>query len=148
MASSTRIETDSFGEIHVPSDRLWGAQTQRSLQNFKIGTSASRMPLQLIHSFGILKKCCAKMNHSQGKLDETLSSAITKAADEVIEGKLDDHFPLVRSATSLQGKFLIIMFSLHATFGCNYQFDLTDPPSYFAGYLSNWIRNSNKHELQ
>ena len=89
----TRIETDSFGPIEVPADRYWGAQTQRSLGNFKIGTE--RQPKPIIRALGIVKRAAAETNMALGKLDERLGSAIVTAAQEVIEGKLDDHFPLV-----------------------------------------------------
>lgn len=88
-----RIEKDSMGEMQVPADRYWAAQTQRSLQNFKIGKE--RMPEEIIHAFGILKKGAAITNHRLGKLDEEKLDVICKAADEVIDGKLNDHFPLV-----------------------------------------------------
>lgn len=91
--SDHRIETDSFGEIAVANDRYWGAQTQRSLQNFKIGSD--RQPLPLIHALGIVKQAAAETNISLHKLDPVLGRAITVAAAEVAEGKLDDHFPLV-----------------------------------------------------
>ena len=90
---ATRIETDSMGQLEVADDRYWGAQTQRSLQNFKIGTE--KMPREVIRAFGILKKAAALANHELGLLDGTLKDLIVKAADEVIEGKLFDHFPLV-----------------------------------------------------
>ncbi len=88
-----RIETDSLGEMEVPSDRYWGAQTQRSLQNFKIG--GERMPQPLIAAYGTVKKAAARVNESHGRLKADLSKAIQQAADEVIAGKLEDHFPLV-----------------------------------------------------
>lgn len=91
--SDQRSETDSFGPIAVDNDRYWGAQTQRSLQNFKIGTD--RQPLPLIHALGIVKQAAAETNIALGKLDPVLGRAITVAAAEVVEGKLDDHFPLV-----------------------------------------------------
>ncbi|QYM72553.1 class II fumarate hydratase [Pseudochrobactrum sp. Wa41.01b-1] len=91
--SDQRTETDSFGPIAVDNDRYWGAQTQRSLQNFKIGTD--RQPLSLIHALGIVKQAAAETNIALGKLDPVLGRAITVAAAEVVEGKLDDHFPLV-----------------------------------------------------
>ena len=90
----TRTETDPMGEVAVPADKYWGAQTQRSLQNFKIGGERERMPLPVIRAFGILKKAAAKSNLAFG-LDPKKADAIIKACDEVIEGKLDDHFPLV-----------------------------------------------------
>ena len=89
---SSRVESDSFGKIRVPSDKYWGAQTQRSLKNFKIGKI--NVPLQLIHAIGVVKKAAAIINTKLKDLDPKLSKAIQKAADEVISGKLDDHFPL------------------------------------------------------
>ncbi|TID15780.1 hypothetical protein CANINC_004309 [Pichia inconspicua] len=90
-----RIEKDAFGDIEVPDNKYWGAQTQRSLQNFKIGGSREVMPAPVIKSFGILKKAAAKVNLELGALDPKLSDAIQQAATEVSEGKLMDHFPLV-----------------------------------------------------
>jgi fumarate hydratase class II len=90
---ATRTETDTFGPIEVPADRYWGAQTERSRGNFKIGWE--RQPLPVIHALGIVKKAAANVNMSLGKLDKKLGKAIIQAADEVIAGKLDDHFPLV-----------------------------------------------------
>jgi fumarate hydratase class II len=89
----TRTESDSFGPIEVAADKYWGAQTQRSLQNFKIG--GETMPVPLIRAFGILKYAAAKVNMSLGVLDKTVGEAVCKAAREVIDGKLDAHFPLV-----------------------------------------------------
>jgi len=89
-----RKERDTIGEIDVPSDKYWGAQTQRSLENFKIGGPTERMPLSLIRAFGVIKKAAARVNRQYG-LDSKISNAIIAAADEVISGKLDDHFPLV-----------------------------------------------------
>ena len=80
-------------KIEVAQDRYWGAQTERSLHNFKIG--GHRFPREMIWALGILKKACAITNHELGLLDETKTKAICQAADEVIDGKLDDHFPLV-----------------------------------------------------
>ena len=88
-----RIEKDSMGDLEVPSDRYYGAQTQRSLQNFKIG--GEKFQRELIKSYGILKKAAALTNHAAGKIDSNISDAIIESADEVIEGKLDVHFPLV-----------------------------------------------------
>ncbi|KAI8059605.1 fumarate hydratase [Gongronella butleri] len=93
MAMEYRTETDTFGDIHVPAHAYWGAQTQRSLENFAIGGVGERMPLDVIHAFGILKKAAALVNVEYG-LDPKIADAIVKAADEVIDGKLDDHFPL------------------------------------------------------
>lgn len=91
--SDHRTETDSFGPISVENTRYWGAQTQRSLHNFKIGTD--RHPLPLIHALGIVKQAAAETNIALGKLDPVLGRAITIAASEVVESKLDEHFPLV-----------------------------------------------------
>ena len=88
-----RKEKDSMGELNVPEDRYYGAQTQRSLNNFKIG--GERFQHELIRAYGILKKAAAVTNASAGKLNEKIANAIQGAADEVISGKLDDHFPLV-----------------------------------------------------
>src|SRR6266566_596042 len=90
---STRSESDSFGPIDVPADRYWGAQTERSRQNFKIGHD--RMPIGIVHALGIVKLAAAQTNRELGLLDARRTTAITRAAHEVIEGKLDDHFPLV-----------------------------------------------------
>ena len=90
---STRTETDSFGPIEVPADRYWGAQTQRSRQNFNIGHD--RMPIAIVHALGIVKLASAETNRELGLLDARRAGAIARAAREVIEGKLDDHFPLV-----------------------------------------------------
>ena len=90
---TTRIETDSMGAVEVPADRYWGAQTQRSLQHFRIG--GDRFPREMIRAFGILKKACALVNRDLGLLPPDKAAAIVRAADEVIEGKLDDHFTLV-----------------------------------------------------
>jgi hypothetical protein len=89
----TRTESDTFGPIEVPADRYWGAQTQRSIENFRIGTE--RIPLPLIRALGIVKRASAEVNHSLKLLDARRADAIVKAAQEVIDGKLDDHFPLV-----------------------------------------------------
>jgi fumarate hydratase class II len=89
----TRTETDSMGPIKVPADRYWGAQTQRSLGNFKIGTE--RMPLPLVRAFGIQKRAAALANIAIEDIDKKLGQTIAAAAQEVIDGKLDDHFPLV-----------------------------------------------------
>jgi fumarate hydratase class II len=90
---ATRVETDSFGPIEVPADRYWGAQTERSRQNFRIGTD--RMPIEIVHALGIVKLAAAETNHELGLLDARRARAIARAAREVIDGKLDDHFPLV-----------------------------------------------------
>ena len=90
--ASTRIETDSFGEIEVPADAFWGAQTQRSLQNFDIGIE--KMPAALVRALGIQKKASATANMALGVLDAKLGAAIVQAADEVVDGTLADQFPL------------------------------------------------------
>ncbi len=89
---TNRIESDSMGEIEVPAGSYWGAQTQRSLLHFNIGYDV--MPRELIRAFGILKKACALVNQDLGKLAPEKSKLIVQAADEVIQGKLDEHFPL------------------------------------------------------
>jgi fumarate hydratase class II len=91
--SQTRIESDTMGEMAVPANCLWGAQTQRSLQNFRIG--GERMPLPLVHALGVIKGAAARTNCTLGLLDARLAEAIEAAASEVAEGKLDDEFPLV-----------------------------------------------------
>ena len=91
-SQSTRTESDSMGSIEVPSDRYYGAQSARSLINFNIGRET--MPPEMIRALGILKKSAAQANFKLGKLTEEQASAISQAADEVIEGKLNDHFPL------------------------------------------------------
>jgi fumarate hydratase class II len=90
---ATRIETDTFGPVEVPANQYWGAQTQRSLGNFKIG--GERMPLPLIRALGIVKKCAAKTNAALGGLDAKLAETVIAAAQEVIDGKHDGEFPLV-----------------------------------------------------
>ena len=91
--SNVRTETDTFGPIEVAADRYWGAQAQRSLGNFKIGWE--KQPLPVVRALGIVKRAAAETNRDLGKLDPALADAIIKAANEVIEGKLNDHFPLV-----------------------------------------------------
>jgi fumarate hydratase class II len=91
--NKTRTETDSFGPIEVPADKYWGAQTQRSLVNFKIGEE--RLPRPLIRALGIVKRCAALTNVTLNSLDKTIGTAIAEAAQKVIDGKLDDNFPLV-----------------------------------------------------
>src|SRR4029077_10833663 len=92
-SGSTRMETDSFGPIPVPADRYWGAQTQRSIENFRIG--AERMPRPLIRALGIVKRAAAEVNLALKLIDARRARAIVKAAQEVIDGELDEHFPLV-----------------------------------------------------
>lgn len=91
--NGTRIETDSMGEVEVPANKYWGAQTQRSYENFKIGTE--RMPLPLVRALGIQKKAAALANKELGILDAKLADAIVTASEEVMDGSLNDHFPLV-----------------------------------------------------
>ncbi|MCK4713023.1 MAG: class II fumarate hydratase, partial [Marinosulfonomonas sp.] len=91
--SPTRTETDSFGPLEVPADKYWGAQTQRSLMNFPIGWE--RQPVAIVRALGVVKKACAQANMKLGKLDADKGNAIVTAAGDVIEGKLDDNFPLV-----------------------------------------------------
>lgn len=91
--SSIRVETDSFGEINVPADRYWGAQTQRSIQNFRIGEE--RMPKPLVRALGVQKKAAAQANMDLGILDAKIGQAIVQAADEIIDGTLAGEFPLV-----------------------------------------------------
>ena len=90
---SHRTERDSLGPVEVPSDKYYGAQTQRSLNNFKIGTH--HFPREFIRAYGILKKSAATVNNNNGRLEDSIKDAIHKAVDEVIDGKLDNHFPLV-----------------------------------------------------
>ena len=89
----TRVETDTMGPIEVPADRYWGAQTQRSLEHFRIG--GERFPRELIRALGLVKKACVMVNRELGHLPPDKADAVVRAADEVIEGELDDHFPLV-----------------------------------------------------
>jgi len=91
--TATRTETDTFGPIEVAADRYWGAQTQRSIQNFKIGWE--KQPKPIIRALGIVKRAAAEANMELGKLDQDIALPIIMAAQEVIDGKLDDHFPLV-----------------------------------------------------
>jgi fumarate hydratase class II len=91
--TNTRTETDSFGPLEVPADKYWGAQTQRSLMNFPIGWE--KQPVAIVRALGVIKAACAEANVELGRLDAKLGDAIIAAASEVIEGKLDDHFPLV-----------------------------------------------------
>src|SRR5579862_3027170 len=90
--TAVRTETDSFGPIEVPADRYWGAQTQRSLQNFRIGWE--KQPAPIVRALGVIKRAAAETNMALGKLDPMLGAAIVEAATEVMEGKLDAHFPL------------------------------------------------------
>ena len=89
----TRTETDSFGPLEVPADRFWGAQTQRSIQNFKIGWE--RQPIAIVRALGVIKQACARVNVAQGDLDAALGQVIAAAAGEVMDGRFDADFPLV-----------------------------------------------------
>ena len=91
--TTTRTETDSFGPLEVPSDKYWGAQTQRSLMNFPIGWE--RQPVAVVRALGVIKQACAEANKAAGALDADKADAMIKAASEVVAGDLDDHFPLV-----------------------------------------------------
>ncbi|NNF73093.1 MAG: class II fumarate hydratase [Rhodobacteraceae bacterium] len=91
--TQTRTETDSFGPLEVPSDKYWGAQTQRSILNFPIGWE--KQPIAIVRALGVIKQACAMANKERGALDATLADAIIQAASEVVAGKFDDNFPLV-----------------------------------------------------
>ena len=92
---ANRIEKDTMGPVEVPENAYWGAQTQRSRNNFKIGGANMRMPIEIVHAFAILKKSAAQTNHALGVLDEQKAKLISKVCDEIITGALDDQFPLV-----------------------------------------------------
>ncbi|WP_289028932.1 class II fumarate hydratase [uncultured Algoriphagus sp.] len=92
---SIRIEKDTMGPVEVPADKYWGAQTQRSINNFKIGGEKNRMPIEIIRAFAILKKAAAQTNAQLGVLAQDRADAISQVCDEILEGKLDDQFPLV-----------------------------------------------------
>jgi len=94
FSSGFRVESDTMGEVKVPADRLWGAQTQRSLQNFDIGQPECSMPVPVTRAFGILKRACALANMGQNTLDPKIGNAIVSAAEEVAAGKWDGEFPL------------------------------------------------------
>ena len=91
--SNTRTETDSFGPLEVPSDKYWGAQTQRSIMNFPIGWE--KQPVAIVRALGVIKQACAMANKASGKMEDRIADAVIAAAGEVIEGKFDDNFPLV-----------------------------------------------------
>src|SRR6516225_7995325 len=91
--ANTRIEIDTFGPIEVPADRYWGAQTERSRHNFRIGQD--RMPMAIVHALGVVKLAAAQTNRELSLIDQRRARAIIRAAHEVIDGKLDEHFPLV-----------------------------------------------------
>ena len=92
-----RVEHDSMGEVRVPADKYWGAQTQRSLVNFRIGVGLELMPKEIIYAFAIIKKACAVANHEQNptRMTQEKMEVVCKVCDEIMEGKLDEHFPLV-----------------------------------------------------
>ncbi|MEP0711616.1 class II fumarate hydratase [Algoriphagus sp.] len=92
---SIRIEKDTMGPVEVPADKYWGAQTQRSINNFKIGGEKNRMPVEITHAFAILKKAAAQTNAELGVLEQEKADIISKVCDEILEGKHDDQFPLV-----------------------------------------------------
>ncbi|MDH5530640.1 MAG: lyase family protein, partial [Paracoccaceae bacterium] len=91
--TKTRTETDSFGPLEVPSDKYWGAQTQRSILNFPIGWE--KQPVAIVRALGVIKRACAEANIANGVMDKKLGQALVTAAQEVIDGKFDDNFPLV-----------------------------------------------------
>ena len=92
---SFREESDSLGVVRIPADRLWGAQTQRSLENFSIGGASERMPIECIHALALIKKCAGRVNGALGLLSDDKARAIVQSADEVMRGRWDGHFPLV-----------------------------------------------------
>jgi fumarate hydratase class II len=91
--SKTRVESDAFGPLDIPADKLWGAQTERSLHNFRIGTE--RMPIEIIHALGLIKLAAAEVNRDLGSLDAKRAKAIAAVAQDIADGRLDEHFPLL-----------------------------------------------------
>jgi fumarate hydratase class II len=91
--SKTRVESDAFGPLDIPADKLWGAQTERSLHNFRIGSE--RMPIEIIHALGLIKRAAAEVNRDLGSLDQKRAKAIVAVAQDIADGKLDEHFPLL-----------------------------------------------------
>src|SRR5471032_1286105 len=89
----TRIESDAFGPLDIPDDKLWGAQTERSLHNFRIGSE--RMPIEIVHALGLIKRAAAEVNRDLGSLDGKRARAIIAVAREIAGGELDEHFPLL-----------------------------------------------------
>jgi len=89
----TRSESDAFGPLDIRADRLWGAQTERSLHNFRIGSE--RMPIELVRALGLIKRAAAEVNRDLGSLDRRRAGAIVKVAQDIADGALDDHFPLL-----------------------------------------------------
>ena len=94
MSSATRTETDSFGPIEVPGDSYWGAQTERSVENFPFGPR-EQMPLEIVHALGFVKQAAARVNARLGLLEPQIAEAVQAAAGEVAAGSHDDQFPLV-----------------------------------------------------
>src|SRR5215468_11030159 len=92
-SAKTRIESDPFGPLEIPADRLWGAQTERSLNNFHIGTE--RMPIEIVRALGVIKRAAAEVNRTLGSLDRKRAAAIAAVAQDIADGKLDPHFPLL-----------------------------------------------------
>src|SRR5690242_8270745 len=88
-----RTESDSFGPIEIPAERLWGAQTERSLHNFRIGTE--RMPIEIVRALALIKRAAAEVNRDLGSLDRRRAEAIAQVAQDIVDGKLDDEFPLL-----------------------------------------------------
>src|SRR5262245_27395690 len=91
--AKTLIESDAFGPLQIPADKLWGAQTERSLNNFHIGTE--RMPIEIVRALGVIKRAAAEVNRTLGSLDRKRAAAIAAVAQEIADGKLDAHFPLL-----------------------------------------------------
>src|SRR6201990_1268806 len=92
-SAKTRTESDAFGPLEIPADKLWGAQTERSLHNFRIGTE--RMPIGIIHALGLIKRAAAEVNRDLGSLDAKRADAIIAVAQDIADGKLDENFPLL-----------------------------------------------------
>src|ERR1035437_8274462 len=96
----TRIESDAFGPLAIPADKLWGAQTERSLHNFRI--SSERMPIEIVRALGLIKRAAAEVNRDLGPLDGRRAKAIIAVAQNIADGRLDEHFPLLdRKSTRL-----------------------------------------------
>ncbi len=129
-----RVESDSMGDIEVPADRYWGAQTQRSLQNFKIG--GEKMPTQMVKALGVQKLAAARTNVALGELDAKLGAAIFQAAEEVASGVLIDHFPLVVWQTGSGTQSNMNTNEVIAGRGIS------------AGCLANRLRHPDQHERQ
>ncbi|MFY9598801.1 MAG: lyase family protein, partial [Pseudolabrys sp.] len=91
-STTTRIESDAFGPLTIAADKLWGAQTQRSLHNFRIGTE--RMPIEIVRALGVIKRAAAEVNRTLGSLDRKRAAAIAAVAQDIADGRLDEHFPL------------------------------------------------------